>query len=731
MLQKIKETNPKRYGFFLIAVILFWLKTYLSYQLEFSLGVDGFYQQILLFINPLASTIIILGISLWFSDAKKGYRALLVTYFLNTLLLFANILYYREFTDFITIKTILSSFSLSGGIGASALSMLNLRDVLYWIDLFFLAWLYKKKIKFSSQEQPFKKRYALGTLIAAVAIFFGNLSLAEIDRPQLLTRTFDRNYIVKYLGINVYTVYDGVKTAQANSVRASADSSDMAPVLDYLEEHHADPNETYFGQAEGRNVVFIHLESMQQFLMNLSLIEEDGVQREVTPFLNSLYNSSDSYSFSNFFHQTSQGKTSDAELLVDNSLFGLPQGSAFTQLGAENILHSGPQLLKSKGYTSAVFHGNVGSFWNRDNVYKSMGYDYFFSSETSYTLNEENSLEYGLKDKLFFQESVQYLEKMEQPFYSKFITVTNHFPFPEDELNTVFDIPDTTDQTINGFFNTVHYADQALEEFFQYMKEAGLYENTMFVLYGDHYGISNSRNRTLAPLIGKNPNQWNDYENTMLQRVPFIIHAPGIGTGKIDDTYGGQVDVLPTVLHLLGVETDSYVQVGQDLLSDEHDETVVLRNGTVITPEYTILDNFVYDTDSGRILTTDLDADTDLTKEVLALKETGQVQLNMSDQIINGDLLRFYSPANFTPADKESHSYLNSPAKLQEDFEAAGADGSSLLNKNNGESTVPLYQTDAPEFPGNQAESVESEEEDSEEVNETLDETNNNQEQIQ
>ena len=120
LFQKIKETNPKRYGFFLIAVLLFWLKTYLAYQLEFSLGVDGFYQQLLLFINPLASTLLIFGISLLFSDAKKGYRALLVLYALNTLLLFSNILYYREFTDFITIKTILSAFSLSGGIGTSA-----------------------------------------------------------------------------------------------------------------------------------------------------------------------------------------------------------------------------------------------------------------------------------------------------------------------------------------------------------------------------------------------------------------------------------------------------------------------------------------------------------------------------------------------------------------------------------------------------------------------------------
>ncbi|MDE1547705.1 LTA synthase family protein [Jeotgalibaca caeni] len=716
MLQKLKETTPTRVGFFLLAVIFFWLKTYLAYHLEFSLGVEGIYQHFLLFLNPLASSLLLFSLSFWFSDAKRGYRALFVIYFLNSLLLFANILYYREFSDFITIKAVLSATTTTKSIGASIFQMFHLQDILYWIDFFLLIWLFRKRKTTVQAGAPLKKRMAIGTLALSVVIFLVNLGLAEIDRPQLLTRTFDRNYIVKYLGMNVYTIYDGIQTAQANAVRASADSSDMAPVLDYVDDHYAAPTEDYFGQTEGRNVVFIHLESMQQFLIDLSLTEENGVTSEVTPFLNQLYHSPDSYSFSNFFHQTSQGKTSDAELLIDNSLFGLPQGSAFTQVGADNTFHSTPQILKDKGYTSAVFHGNVGSFWDRDNVYKSFGYDYFFSSETSYTLNEENSLEYGLKDKLFFQESVQYLEQMQQPFYTKFITVSNHFPFPPDELNTVFDIPDTEDETINGFFNTVHYADESLEEFFQYMKDSGLYENTIFVLYGDHYGISNSRNKTLAPLLDKDPETWNDYENTMLQRVPLIIHAPGIGTGGINDTYGGQVDVMPTVLHLLGIDTQSYIQMGQDLLSPDRDNLVVLRNGNVISPIYTALGNNLYDTATGNPIYLDPEMESPIAAKVQELKEAGQMQLNMSDQVVNGDLLRFYSPPNFTPADKSLHNYLDSPAKLLEDFQSSGEEGTSLLQENNGESTVPLYQTDAPEFPGNQPASVEEGTEESSEL---------------
>lgn len=702
MFQKIKETARNNFGFLFSAIILFWLKTYLAYNLEFSLGVEGIYQQLLLFINPLASTLFIFGLSLFFSKPKSRYRALIFLYFLNSLLLFSNILYYREFSDFITVKTITGSSSMMNGLGPGVFKMLAPQHVLYWIDFFIVIFLYRRKQAKLEGHAPIKKRYAIGTLVTALALFMANLGLAEIDRPQLLTRTFDRNYIVKYLGVNVYTIYDGVQTAKANSVRASADSSDMAAVLDYIDTHYAAPNPETFGQAKGKNVVYIHLESMQQFLIDLEMTEESGETSAVTPFLNELYHSSDSYSFSNFFHQTAQGKTSDAELLIDNSLFGLAQGSAFTQLGSENTFHAGPQILKPLGYSSAVFHGNVGSFWNRDNVYKSMGFDYFFSSETSYTLTPENSLEYGLKDKLFFQESVQYLEQMQQPFYSKFVTVSNHFPFPADEMNTVFDIPDTSDDTINGFFNTVHYADEALEEFFQYMKDSGLYENTVFVLYGDHFGISNSRNRTLAPLLGRNPNAWGDYHNTMVQRVPMIIHIPGIETGYVNTTYGGQVDVLPTVLHLLGVETETHIQIGQDLLSPEREDLVVFRNGNVVTPKYTSLGTNVYSTGTGKSIYVDEVETPDLNAEIVRIREAGQLQLHMSDQILNGDLLRFYTPANFERADKNAVNYLNSPADVQADLAAMGLKSTALISQNNNISTVPLYQTDAPEFTGNQ-----------------------------
>ena len=173
--------------------------------------------------------------------------------------------------------------------------------------------------------------------------------------------------------------------------------------------------------------------------------------------------------------------------------------------------------MRQDGYTSAVFHGNVGSFWNRNDVYKNMGYNYFFD-KNYYSSQSKDASGYGLKDKLLFAESVKYLEQMQQPFYAKFITVTNHIPFnlDKEDKDPNFKTTNTADQTINNYFETAHYLDEALREFFHYLKSSGLYKNSMVVIYGDHYGLSNSENETLAPIIGESSDTWNTYNNVQM-----------------------------------------------------------------------------------------------------------------------------------------------------------------------------------------------------------------------
>ncbi|MFN2747805.1 MULTISPECIES: LTA synthase family protein [Bacillus] len=643
-------------AFFLIAAILLWLKTYAAYVIEFNLGITNTVQQILLFVNPISSSLFFLGLGLLFKK-KIQQTAIIVIHFLMSFLLYANIVYYRFFSDFITLPTIMQARTNGGQLGDSIFSLMHPLDVFYFIDtiiLIGLAVFYNRPSE-TSTKRPFK--IVMG---ASVLVFLANLAVAEMDRPELLTRSFDRNYLVKYLGTYNFTIYDAVQNIKSNSQRALASSSDVTEVENYIKANQDKPNAEYFGKAKGMNVVYISMESLQTFLIDYKL---DG--KEVTPFLNSLAHDDETFYFDNFFHQTGQGKTSDAEFMMDNSLYPLAQGSVFINK-AQNTLQSAPAILKSQGYTSAAFHGNYKTFWNRNEMYKAIGYDKFFDA-TYYDMSEDKTKNYGMKDKPFFKESMPLLKSLKQPFYTKFISLSNHFPFEMDEGDTDFPAGDTGDSVVDHYFQSAHYMDQALEQFFNDLKKAGLYDNTIVVMYGDHYGISENHNKAMSKVLGK---EITPYENAQLQRVPLFIHAPGV-KGIKSHKYGGEVDVAPTLLHLMGVNTKDYLMSGSDLLSPEHREVIPFRNGDFVSPEYTKTNGHYYDTKTGELLNEkDIDPN---------IEESVKKELEMSDKIVDGDLLRFYKPKGFKAIDPSDYDYTNHNPKTSE------SDASKTTNSDSGQ----------------------------------------------
>lgn len=688
-LLRIKKFLNTRWGFFSLLVFLFWLKTILVYFIDFHLGVKGIYQYFVLLVNPLATTLLLLGIALYIKRTIPSYIFMGLIYIANTALLMFNVIYYREFTDFMTINTIFGYSTVSQGLSGSSFALLKPQDIIIVADIVIVALGFITGF-LHLDKRPIPRVQALALTSFSLFCLVLNIILGEISRPQLLSRTFDRNYLVKYLGIDTYMVYDGLKTARNSQVRNKAGSSDLNNIINFTRNHYAEPNSKMYGIAKGRNVIVIHLESFQQFLINYKLND-----KEVTPFLNSLYNSKETYSFANFFNQVGQGKTSDAENMLETSTYGLSQGSLFSILGTDNTFEGAPTILgQSQGYTSAVFHGNSGSFWNRNNVYKNLGYNYFFDS-SYYNTDANNLTEYGLKDKLLFHDSVKYLERLQQPFYAKFVTVSNHFPFALDDQNTSFDKANTSDASINNYFVTAHYLDQAVQEFFEYLKKSGLYDNSIIVLYGDHYGISDTRNLKLASLLGKSSSTWSDFDNTQMQRVPFMIHIPGTKDGGVQTQYGGEIDVLPTLLHLLGIDSRDYIQFGTDLFSSKHDQVVAFRNEDFITPKYTVVGNTIYQNSTGKILTHPSQKVKD---EIKKDREKVNTELSLSDTLNNKNLLRFYIPTGFTPVDPKKYNYTNQYGQILKIQEDLGKKSTSLWSKNGNKTTIDDYSSDAPEL---------------------------------
>ena len=671
-------------GFFTVVVVFFWVETYLTYITKFNLGVVGPMQKFLLLINPLPTAMLLIGIGLFFKG-RKSYWIMVIIDFLLSLWLFSNILYYREFSDFLSTSIIKTSGSTSDNLGKSIAGITKGTDFLVFLDVVIIVLLIAFKV-FKIDVRRLKLKISLLIEGLAVVLIGTNLTMAQKDRPGLLTRTFDNNYIVKYLGLNSFAVYDGVKTAQSNAIMAKANHSDLKTVQSYIKKNYIAPNPEYYGVAKNKNVLVIHLESFQQFL-----IDYKWHGKEVTPNLNKLYHANDTISFDNFFNQVGQGKTSDAEMMLENSIFGLQSGSAMSSYGTSNTFESAPAILgQQAGYTSAVMHGGAGSFWNRDNAYKSFGYDYFMP--LSYYQNKKGYyLGYGIKDKLFFDQSIKYIEHLPQPFYLKMITVTNHYPYDLDKKNQSIDKTDTGDKTVDGYVQTAHYLDEAIGELMSYLKKSGLEKNTLIMLYGDHYGISGNHHKASAQLLNKD--SFNNFDNLQFQRVPLMFHMPGL-KGGINHTYGGEIDVRPTLFNLLGINDQNMIQFGHSLLAKNAPQIVAQRNGDFITPKYSKVEGSYYYTKSGKRVT---HPSKKVKAQLASISNTVTTELSLSDRVITGNLLRFYKPNGFKYVKRKNYSYKKTDS-LKRLKKAEKKSKNSVWYQNGKKSTQSDFKTDAPEL---------------------------------
>ncbi|MDG0821778.1 MAG: polyglycerol-phosphate lipoteichoic acid synthase LtaS [Staphylococcus equorum] len=635
------------FAFFILTVLTVAFKTYFSYYVDFSLGVKGLVQNLILLMNPYSLIALVLSIFLFFKG-KKAFWFIFIGGFILTFLLYANVVYFRFFSDFITFST-LNQVGNVESMGGAVTASFKWYDFVYFIDTIIYLFILIFKQKWLD-KRVFSKKFVPVVMAAAIALFFLNLAFAESDRPELLTRTFDHKYLVKYLGPYNFTVYDGVKTIQNNQQKALANEDDLTKVLNYSKQKRVEPNQEYFGAGKKKNVIKIHLESFQTFLIDKKVNGE-----EVTPFLNKLSSGNAGYRYyPNFFHQTGQGKTSDSEFTMDNSLFGLPQGSAFSLKG-DNTYQSLPAILDQKqGYTSNVMHGDYKTFWNRDQVYRHFGIDKFYDA-TYYDMSEENLENLGLKDKEFFEESADYLAKEKEPFYSHLITLTNHYPFTVSPEDATIESPNTGDSTVDGYVQTARYLDESLEEFVNELKKKGIYDDSVIMIYGDHYGISENHNKAMEKLLGEEitPAKFTD-----LNRTGFWLKIPG-KEGTVDETYAGQADVMPTLLHLMGIDTKNYLMMGTDMLSKDHNDTVPFRNGDFITKDYKYVNGRIYNNKNNEPVTKKPE---DFEKR----KQQAEKDLQMSDDLINGDLLRFYDNPDFEKVKPSEYEYKPGPKSKEQ-----------------------------------------------------------------
>lgn len=621
-LQKRAQNIP----LFLLSGLLFGCKTYIAYRFVFNIQIDTILQELIILINPFISSIIFFSISIWFQNTTHQRKFIFYSAIIGSVIIYFNLIFYRSFTDFLTIPQ-LFQMSNFADLTTSILTLIKWYDLFLFIDLL-LIWMLSKNVTFKT----YSKKDKVFAVVISLLLISSNFLLAEIERPQLLQRAFDREYLVKNIGVFYYHIYDIFMNSKLHTQRVLAEGHEIEEIKDYVKnkQRQDDMTTEIFGIAKNRNIIFISAESLQSFV-----IQNEVHGEEITPFLNQLVSDSNTFYFENFYHQTAQGKTSDSEFLVETSLYPITSGAVFFT-HSQNEYNSLAKILKKADYHSYVFHANDETFWNRNQMYESLGIDYFYDV-SHYDVNEENTVGWGLKDKEFFSQSIEYLQTLHQPFYAKFITLTNHFPFELTDEDRSIAPFDSSSNTLNHYFPTVRYTDEAIEQFFNQLKMSGLYEDSIIIIMGDHDGISANHHKAMAEYL--NVEEISLYDHIQLQRVPLFIHIPGMNEGKVISDIGGQIDIKPTLLHLLGIHHDGDIYFGRNLFSGNENRVISFINGNFVSEQYIYTNETCFDRQTGEII-----AQVEMFNEenpCNTVKEEVEQELIYSNQIIYGDLLRF------------------------------------------------------------------------------------------
>ncbi len=563
-------------------------------------------------IKPIIADIAVVTIIGSFSYLFKGrkrYVYLLIWAIIFTAICTINSAYYTFYTSFASVS-MLSLTQYIGEVGDAVVeNVLQIKDLVYIFPLIFFIYYYhrlskKDQYKIYTKEKRVKKfKNTIITGGVILLLFVLSLSSLEISR---FVKQWNREYIVMRFGIYMYQGNDIVASIQPRISAMFGYDDAKKEFNEYYQDRTDEQNYTneYTNVLEGRNVIVIHAESLQSIAINRTF---NGV--EVTPNLNRLIN--EGMYFSNFYSQVSVGTSSDTELTYNTSLMPTQNGTAFVSYFDRTYI-STPSLLKQKGYYTFSMHANNADFWNRRAMHESLGYDKFYSKET-YDVDEENVIGLGLSDKAFFAQSVEKLKKISEKhdkYYGYIITLTNHTPFSDTDkygelsvtMKTTITNEDGTIEEIEApylegtklgnYFKSVHYADEALGEFFSEMDEAGLLENTVVIIFGDHdarlprseFNLMYNYDPTTDDLKAEEDPTYVDYDSfdyELDRKVPLIIWTKdGAVSSQVDYTMG-MYDVMPTIGNMLGFY-NKYA-LGHDIFETKDENIVVFPNGNWVT----------------------------------------------------------------------------------------------------------------------------------------------------
>ena len=493
---------------------------------------------------------------LLFNQSKFKYTYLFLISFLISFVFSAQFLYYRYSESFLQISAI-RYFGQAGSVMGTAKAMLTPELLLFIANIIIvlIAFLLTFRKKYTEFVVPKWEKLIIIIVIIVIA-FSGYKYLIDKEKKEwgstsrLYTDMYDLNAVIGKMGIINFSLEDTFKYIIRSNLVTAGDKNFLETWV--KSKQVPESGTKYFGIAKEKNIIFIQVESLEDAVINQTIAGQ-----EITPNLNQL--AKDGLYFDNYYTQVGPGNTADAEFAILNSLYPLPDDVAFVDY-AKNQYKALPQLLKSYGYGTYSFHGDVPTFWNRSNIYPGLGDDKAFDIDEYVVPRPVGEGPSDLGDEDFFTQSLPKLEKLKQPFMATMITISSHTPFilPDDLQTLQIPVETSLDNIQRNYLESIHYTDLAIGEFINGLKKNGLYSNSLILIYGDHGSYTN-----ISTALGQDKNI---LPGLVSSQVPLIILAPETNLNGTINIPASHLDLYPTITNLLGIASPKSI-LGQDIFN--------------------------------------------------------------------------------------------------------------------------------------------------------------------
>lgn len=530
----MNNISIKKYPLFLmLSMILFTLcKIYFTYSNTFTPGSP---------ILALIRTIIALTAFYFILNYilfRNNFIMKLIIHEVFAFLLLVDILYFKYFNT-LPSGAELKMLHIIPSLLDCIKELFQLKYLLLFCDIIILVFfhhLWSKKMKAFLKSSPL---ILIITCVLLAAVIYDSAVYGSGNSYQM----YDTYGILHFHGSQIKNMFISKETYNGSDI--------IIKNLEKTSQNSLVPPKN-FGIAQNRNVIILQVEALQDFVINRSY---NG--QEITPSLNKLIRQ-DSIYFDNYYFNIAKGGTSDAEFSTLNSLYPASDTPSYSKYSNIN-LYGLPKILKDMNYSTIAFHGFTSEFWNRAEMYPTIGFDRFLSIDK---LKRDEIIGWGISDKSMLKQASKYLAKTKQPVCAFMVTLSCHYPYNLPNKYIKLKPPGQQSTFIERYIQSINYTDAAIGEFIGALKKSGLYENSIIAIYGDHHAIGCSDPRLvkqMTELLGTR------YDEAEMANVPLIITIPNSNIKETNSIVGGQLDFLPTMLNMLGIDKGNINFYGQDL----------------------------------------------------------------------------------------------------------------------------------------------------------------------